>query len=394
MSSEFHAQKNYDAVTHDACFEPTGILHSVPLNAVVVRDQVCFYQKPHDAFGSGRTMFQLIRNNHEVMIWGPPVIELANLGVQLELIETLLGSIPFDDIRQATLYIAGDGHARLIPQDEKHLQIPYLGGYHIVDESQLQVTEWLQAGWKRALLDGAKPVEIDYAYSVTSSLALQSSLVHDGHMIGIVKCVEEGARMVSYKDRALVYDAFRKMQEHHIYLLEGHNMEPSAVLIVDNKVRFVDMALKRWFSPNVFIYDRTIHDEQQLKQVQLEHWRQVELLFERIDSEPSTSNRYRPCEYRPINVISSPKIFPVVSTHPSVVFKRPENRRRRSSESSDTAGDGPYLPGRVVSSRRHKITCEPYIKRPGPHRISSEVSPSSLRATSSTSYISSPEYTS
>ncbi len=29
-------------------------------------------------------------------------------------------------------------------------------------------------------------------------------LVRDGHMIGVVKCVEEGARMVSYKDRALV----------------------------------------------------------------------------------------------------------------------------------------------------------------------------------------------
>ncbi len=29
-------------------------------------------------------------------------------------------------------------------------------------------------------------------------------LTRDGRMIGIVKCIEEGARMVSYKDRALV----------------------------------------------------------------------------------------------------------------------------------------------------------------------------------------------
>ncbi|KAK0216276.1 hypothetical protein IW262DRAFT_207144 [Armillaria fumosa] len=376
MSSEFRPQNFYDAVSYDACFEPNGILHSVPSNAIVVRDQVCFYQEPHDAFGSGRTMFQLIRNNHEVIIWGPPIIALANLMVQLELIETLLSSIPFDDVRQATLYIAGDGRSRLIPQEEKHLQIPYLGGYRCVDESQLQVTEWLQAGWKRALLDGAKPVEVAYAYSVTSSLALQcmidgcrhlepldlttpllACLVRDGRMIGVVKYVEEGARMVSYKDRTLVYDAFRKMQEHHIYLLDGHNMEPSAVLIVDNKVRFVDMALKRWFSPNVFIYDRTIHDEQQLKQVQLEHWRQAEMLFQRIDSEPSTSNRYRPCEYRLINVISSPRMFSVVSAHPSVMLKRREKRRRRSSEpSSDTACDGPYLPGRVGLARCRRIT--------------------------------------
>ncbi len=71
---------------------------------------------------------------------------------------TLLGSVAFEDTRQATLYIAGDGRARLIPQKEKHFQIPYLGGYRCVDESQLQVTEWLQAGWKRALLDGVRPV--------------------------------------------------------------------------------------------------------------------------------------------------------------------------------------------------------------------------------------------
>ncbi|PBK69403.1 hypothetical protein ARMSODRAFT_1038032 [Armillaria solidipes] len=320
MASEFHAQQDYDAASHDAYFEPSRILRSIPSNATVVRDQVGFYQEPHEACGSGKAMSQLIRNNHEVIIWGPPVVELANLMVQLELIETLLSSVAFDDIRQATLYIAGDGRARLIPQEEKHFQIPYLGGYRCVDESQLQVTEWLQAGWKRALLDGVRPVEVEYAYDLTSSLALQcmidgcrhlepldlttpvlACLVRDGRMIGVVKCVEEGARMVSYKDRALVYDAFCKMQEHHVYLLDGHSLDPCAILIVDDKVRFVDMALKRWFSPNVFIFDRTLHDEQQLKQAQQAHWRQIKLLFERVDIEPGTSNRYRPCEYRLIN---------------------------------------------------------------------------------------------
>lgn len=34
------------------------------------------------------------------------------------------------------------------------------------------------------------------------------------------------------------------MQERHIYLLDGHDMEPFTALIVDDKVRFVDMALK------------------------------------------------------------------------------------------------------------------------------------------------------
>ncbi len=99
-------------------------------------------------------------------------------------------------------------------------------------------------GWKRALLDGVRPVgrwsyrgrrlhvhhiliiyftEVEYAYNRTSSLALQcminacrnlealdlttpvlACLARDGRMIGIVKCIEEGARIVSYKDRALV----------------------------------------------------------------------------------------------------------------------------------------------------------------------------------------------
>ncbi|KAK0477055.1 hypothetical protein IW261DRAFT_1421264 [Armillaria novae-zelandiae] len=387
MTSEFHARQYYDDVSCDAYFGPSGILHSVPSNAIVVRDQVCFYQEPYDAFGSGRTMFQLIRNNHELIIWGPPVIALPNLMVQLQLIETLLGSIPFDDVRQATLYIAQDGRSRLIQQDEKQFQIPYLGGYRCIDESQLQATKWLQAGWKRALLDGAKPVG--------GWISTLGTTGFDYSNFGLsVKCVEEGARMASYKDRILVYDAFRKMQERHIYLLDGHNMEQSAVLIVDDKVRFVDMALKRWFSPNVFIYDRMIHDEQQLKQARQAHWRQVELFFDRIDTEASTSNRYRPCEYRLINVIPSPRMFSVVSAHPSVVFKRREKGRRRSSEPpSDTACDRPYMPGRVALARSHMITRESFIRRPGPHMIVSESSLSSLSA-SSTSYISSAEHTS
>ncbi len=177
------------------------------------------------------------------------------------------------------------------------------------------------------------------------------------------------------------------MQKHHVYLLDGYNVDPCAILIVDDKVRFVDMALKRWFSPNVFIFDRTLHDEQHLRQAQQAHWRQIELLFERIDTDTGTSNRYRPCEYRPINDISSPRMSLVVSAPPSAVFKRREQHKRRSSEaqiSSDTACDRPYLPGRVSLARRRRITREPFIRCPGSHMISSEMSLSSLSATSST----------
>ncbi|KAK0494307.1 hypothetical protein EDD18DRAFT_1355703 [Armillaria luteobubalina] len=261
-------QDHYEVASHDANFEPRRTFHSIPSNMIVVRDQVCFYRDCYEAPGSGKAMFQLIRNKHE-----------------LQLVEMLLSSIAFDDIWQATLYVAWDGWSRLIPQDEKFLQILYFAGYHCVDKSQLQVTEWLQAGWKQALLDGVRPVEVEYAYNRTSSLALQCTidacqnlealdlttplvacLTHDGHIIRVVKCIEAGAQMMSYKDHTLIYAAFQKMQECHIYLLDGHDMDPAVVLIVDNKVRFVNMALKRWFSPNILIYDPNIHDGLQLKQ--------------------------------------------------------------------------------------------------------------------------------
>ncbi|KAK0216264.1 hypothetical protein IW262DRAFT_1464800 [Armillaria fumosa] len=377
MTSQFHPQQDiYDDVIHEAGFALSETLRSIPSNAIVVRDQVSLYQDRYEASGTGRTMFQLLRNNHEVIIWGPPLNERDGLLKELELIELLLNSVDFDDIRQATLYIAWDGRPRLIPQKQRFFQIPYLAGYPCIDESQLQVTEWIQAGWKRALLDGVRPVEVEYAYNLTSSLALQcmidgcrhlepldlttpvlACLVRDGHMIGLVKRIEEGARMVSYKDRALVYTAFLKLQQRHIYLLDGHNMEPSAVLIVDDKVRFVDMALKRWFSPNILIYDPTIHDEQQLKQARQSHWRQAESLFECIDARFSTSNRYRPCEYRLINVICAPGV-PLIafSAIPAIVSKGREKRRKESIKPQMSSDTG-YLPrrdGGSISPRRHR----------------------------------------
>ncbi len=215
-------------------------------------------------------------------------------------------------------------------------------------------------------------------------------LTRDGRIIGVVKCIEEGARMVSYKDRALVradlgvlhfsdlaqvYTAFQKLQQRHIYLLDGHDMEPSAVLIVDDKVRFVDMALKRWFSPNVLVYDRSIHDGLQLKQARQSHWRQAEKLFERINTRPSTSNRYRTCEYRLINVICKPGM-PLVtfSACPSAAHKRRKKRRKRSSEPQILSDDGEYLPGRdePILPRCCRIRLnqhENFVRQPNPHTI-------------------------
>ncbi len=148
------------------------------------------------------------------------------------------------------------------------------------------------------------------------------------------------------------------------------------------------MALKRWFSPNIFIYDRIIHDEQQLKQAQQSHWRQAELLFERINARLSTSKRYRPSEYHLINVICAPGM-PLIafSASPLIVSQRRGKRRKRSSEPqipSNAACDEECLPGRDMSilTPRCKITlnqCGNFGRHPGPHLIiNSEKSPSSL----------------
>ncbi len=52
-------------------------------------------------------MLQLIRNNHEVIIWGPPVEELANLMIQLELIvcDIHISSISNEGL---TIWLVGD----------------------------------------------------------------------------------------------------------------------------------------------------------------------------------------------------------------------------------------------------------------------------------------------
>ncbi len=49
------------------------------------------------------------------------------------------------------------------------------------------------------MIDGCRHLE-----PLDLTTPVLACLVRDGRMIGVVKCVEEGARMVSYKDRALV----------------------------------------------------------------------------------------------------------------------------------------------------------------------------------------------
>ncbi len=181
------------------------------------------------------------------------------------------------------------------------------------------------------------------------------------------------------------------MQERHIYLLDGHDMDPAAVLIVDNNVRFVDMALKRWFSPNVLIYDRNIHDGLQLKQARQSHWRQAELLFERINTRPGASNRYRACEYRLINVIYAPGMpFVTFSACPSVGHRRRKKRKKRSSELQISSDDGEYLPewDEPILPQWCRIGLnqhEHFVRQPDPHTIHLATSLSSFNLSSSRS---------
>ncbi|KAK0216308.1 hypothetical protein IW262DRAFT_1399422 [Armillaria fumosa] len=252
--------------------------------------------------GPDYTSFQIIRNRHEVNIVGPPLVSgaIADEGclIQLELIETLLDTVPFDEINQATLYIAGDGRARLIPQIFTIIpRILFISGVRCIEDSELKVTSWLFVGWKLALLDGI-PVEVIYAFDDETSDAvrnrveamrqllpldlttpLQAFLVSDGAIYGIVTKIED-AQPMSYADRNLVYSAFAKLQEHHIYLNEA-NYDPEDVVIVGDKVRFILEITGNW-TRHIFAFDPQSHDQKTLVDPRRIHWRVAEQLFEKL----------------------------------------------------------------------------------------------------------------
>ncbi|KAK0440080.1 hypothetical protein EV421DRAFT_1905551 [Armillaria borealis] len=240
-------------------------------------------------------------NRHEVNILGPPLPnnERDGWSIQLELIETLLDTLPFDDINQATLYITGDGRTRLIP----HVftispMIPFICGVRCVEDIELQVTSWICIGWKVALLDGI-PVEVDYAYDFDSTenirhrveamrqllpldltTPLQALLVSAGCIHGVVAQIEEGTRAMTFSDRTLVYSAFAKLQKHHIYLSDACEYEPDDLVIVGDKVRFVRGFTGNWMDI-AFIFDPNIHGQETLADARKIHWEVAEKLFEK-----------------------------------------------------------------------------------------------------------------
>ncbi|PBK85697.1 hypothetical protein ARMGADRAFT_1017767 [Armillaria gallica] len=216
--------------------------------------------------GPDNTLFQIIRNHHEVIISGPPLLSGADdrgCTIQLELIETLLDTVPFDEINRAKLYITGDGRARLIPDIFTIIpEIPFISGVRCIEDSELKTTSWLYIGWKLALLDGI-PVEVEYAFDMETSEAIRGRvealrqllpldlttpplalLVSDGAIYGIVTPIED-AQPMSYADRSLVYSAFAKLQKHHIYLTE-RDCEPDDLVIVGDKVRFIREFTGNW----------------------------------------------------------------------------------------------------------------------------------------------------
>lgn len=251
--------------------------------------------------GPDNTFFQIIRNHHEVIISGPPLPSGADdegCAIQLELIETLLDTVPFDEINRATLYITGDGRARLIPEIFTIIpKIPFISGVRCIEDSELKTTSWLYIGWKLALLDGI-PVEVDYAFDMETSDAVRGRvealrqllpldlttpllafLVSDGAIYGIVTQIED-AQPMSYADRNLVYSAFAKLQKHHIYLTEG-DYEPDDLVIVGDKVRFIREFTGNW-ERLVFAFDPNIHDQKTLAEAQKIHWQVAEQLFEKL----------------------------------------------------------------------------------------------------------------
>ncbi|KAK0494369.1 hypothetical protein EDD18DRAFT_1176584 [Armillaria luteobubalina] len=285
--------------------------------------------------GPDYTFFQIIRNHHEVNILGPPLASgvIAEEGclTQLELIETLLDTVPFDEINQATLYITGDGRARLIPQICTIIpKILFISGVRCIEDSELKVTSWLYVGWKLALLDGI-PVEVIYAFDDDTAYVVRSRveamrqllpldlttplkafLVSDGAIYGVVTQIED-AQPMSYADRTLVYAAFAKLQERHIYLKEA-DYDPEDVVIVGDKVRFILQITGNW-TEHAFVFDPKIHDQKTLVDARKTHWQVAEQLFEKLAPGTEIRELWAPSDfttlpdevYNILNLVFSPE---------------------------------------------------------------------------------------
>ncbi|KAK0457040.1 uncharacterized protein EV420DRAFT_1748937 [Desarmillaria tabescens] len=294
--------KDSDEETFDYYRRPKVTSLPPKNSSIVVIGAMMTHCPDYDLLGVDKTYFQIIRNRHEVTILGPPLLDDDGRTLQLELIETLLHTVPFDEINQATLYITGDGRARLIPQVFTiYPSLPFISGVRCVEDIELQVTSWLYIGWKLALLDGI-PVEVDYAYNLMTSLCienrleamrqllpldlttpLQAHLVSDGSIYGLVNKIEEDSRSVTYVDRNLVYSAFAKLQKHHIYFTDANEYELDDIAIVGDKVRFIRTFTGNWLNA-AFTYDPKIHDQETLADARKSHWRVAEKLFDKLIS--------------------------------------------------------------------------------------------------------------
>ncbi|KAK0189423.1 hypothetical protein F5146DRAFT_1050904 [Armillaria mellea] len=212
----------------------------------VMKTHCTDYDRHH--LGTDSTFFQVIRNHHEVIIVGPPVSCEQGCMLQLELIETLLDTLPFDEINRATLYITGDGRPRLIPQIFTIMpKIPFISGVRCIEDS-----------WKLALLDGI-PVEVDYAYDIRSSWSVQNRVEATRQLWPLDLTTPPEALLVS--DDAIYGIALR---------IED---------CLGNKVRFIRAFTGNW-KDMVFSFDPDIHDQRALADARKSHWRVAEKLFE------------------------------------------------------------------------------------------------------------------
>ncbi|PBK85727.1 hypothetical protein ARMGADRAFT_1017797 [Armillaria gallica] len=299
---------NAGFMDHDDYPRPT-VTFLPPANSSITILGVMLPHSPDYYLDAGPdNTFQIIRNRHEVIISGPPLLSGADdegCVTQLEQIETLLDTVPFDEINRATLYITGDGRARLISEIFTVIpEIPFISGVRCIEDSELKTTSWLYIGWKLALLDGI-PVEVEYAFDPETCDAIRGRvealrqllpldlttpllafLVSDGAIYGIVTQVDD-AQPMSYADRNLVYSAFAKLQKHHIYLTES-DYEPHDLVIVGDKVRFIRKFTGDW-ERLVFAFDPNIHDQKTLAEARKIHWQVAEQLFKKLA--PGTEHR-------------------------------------------------------------------------------------------------------
>ncbi|KDQ55965.1 hypothetical protein JAAARDRAFT_48380 [Jaapia argillacea MUCL 33604] len=281
----------------------------------------------------------------------------------LQIIQTLLNTIEFGRSNWACLVRNGDGSGhRLLYKDKPTPSLSSSFWAPAVEENEIEYTRWVAHGQRHGIWRG-REVDIlittedptwhryvEWAVNGTRALAnlgysfeVLGLIVRNGCMVGIMTAAAIG-RQVQYADRAAVYEAVARMQNHGVI---HRGLKNLSILITDKGVRFTN--------PSAVL----VIPKDDLQYIQEEgsywHWPRLEIMFEPLKYGPNSGFNYRSESYTPCNFY-----LPRLPSLPRDIFwqlvslicpSRQDSERRRKSHEAKSHSSKP-------SNRRHPITID------------------------------------